>query len=145
MPACIAGATELPDDARLTDIPLRTSDKQVAVQRLQQIVQEKAAGTGRASFRPGSNGKRPHVLLVESVEEFIQTRAAIGRDEKYVKELKAKLLRVAAECSRAKANDITADSFDEMARTANPVRQDQERILSWPHCFFEMAGTQGKR
>lgn len=105
------GRYRLSDDARLTDIPLRTSDKQVAVQRLQQIVQEKQQE--RAGIIPSrkqiETAMRP---LVESVEDFIQTRVSIGRDGKYIKELKSKLLRVAAECSWNTATDIMADSFE---------------------------------
>ena len=71
------GRYRLSDDARLTDIPLRTSDKQVALQRLQQIVQEKQQE--RAGIIPSREqvemAQRP---LIESVENFIQTRVSMA-------------------------------------------------------------------
>jgi len=105
------GRYRLSDDARITDIPLRTSDKQVALQRLQQIVQEKQQE--RAGIIPPKEqletAQRP---LIEFIEDFIQTRVSNGRSEKYVKELRRKLIKLAAECVWTTAKDITADSFE---------------------------------
>ena len=109
------GRYRLSDDVRLTDVPLRTSDKQVALQRLQQIVQEKQQE--RAGIIPSREqvemAQRP---LIESIEDFIQTRVSNGRDEKYVKELRRKLIKLAAECVWSTAKDITADSFEKWRR-----------------------------
>ena len=105
------GRYRLSDDARLTDIPLRTSDKQVALQRLQLIVQEKQQE--RAGIIPSREqvemAQRP---LIESIDNFIQTRVSNGCDEKYVKELKRKLVKLAADCVWNAAKDITADTFE---------------------------------
>jgi len=131
------GRYRLSHDSRLTDIPLRTSDKQVAVQRLQQIVQEKQQE--RAGIIPSrqqlETALRP---LIESVEDFIQTRVSIGRDERYIKELKSKLLRMAAECFWNTATDITADSFEKWrgrqtmsAKTKNEYFHALSVFLRW--------------
>jgi integrase len=105
------GRYRLSDDGRITDIPLRTSDKQVAAQRLQQIVQEKQQE--RAGLIPSrqqlESAQRP---LDEYVADFIQTRVSIGRDEKYIKELQRKLIKLATDCSWNTAKDITAESFE---------------------------------
>jgi integrase len=131
------GRYRLSDDARITDVPLRTSDKQVATQRLQQIVQEKQQE--RAGIIPSREQRETAMRpLVESVADFIQTRVSIGRNEKYVKELKSKLLKLAAECSWNKATDITADSFEKWrgrqtlsAKTKNEYFHGLTVFLRW--------------
>jgi hypothetical protein len=49
--------------------------------------------------------------LLDHVEDFIAERYAIGRDEKYVRELKKKLLALAAEVPWKYLTDITPESF----------------------------------
>jgi hypothetical protein len=49
--------------------------------------------------------------LLEHVETFIAEWYAIGRDEKYVRELRKKLLVLAAEVPWKYISDITAESF----------------------------------
>ncbi len=131
------GRYRLSDDARLTDIPLRTSDKQVALQRLQKIVQEKQQE--RAGIIPSreqvETAQRP---LIESIEAFIQTRVSNGCDEKYVKELKRKLVKIAADCVWSAAKDITADSFEKWrgrqtlaAKTKNEYFHALTVFLKW--------------
>lgn len=74
----------------------------------------------------------------EHVEEFIKTRRAVGRDEKYVKELRKKLLRLGEERGWTVAKDVTAESFEAwryrqsmVAKTLNEYHTAICGLMKW--------------
>src|SRR4029077_9603885 len=76
---------------KFQEVPLHTTDKQIARKRLREIVQE--AEQERAGFiRPKREREAIARPLREHIEAFIAERYDVGRDEKYVRELKKKLL-----------------------------------------------------
>ncbi|HEX5400144.1 MAG TPA: site-specific integrase [Verrucomicrobiae bacterium] len=126
------GRYRLDHDARLTDIPLRTADKQVAQQRLLKIIQEKARE--RAGLIPPKAeiavAQRP---LTEHIADFIQSRVEHGRDARYIKELNYKLHRLASECGWDNTTGITADSFEKWRgrqSLANKTKNEYFHALS---------------
>jgi integrase len=95
---------------KIKDVPLRTTDKQIAQKTLREIAQEEREE--RAGFiKPKKEREAAGQSLVDHVEEFISDRRLVGRDEKYVGELHRKLVRLIEECSWESARQVTVESF----------------------------------
>ena len=100
----------LSPDEKSREVPLHTTDKQIARKRLRELVQEEE--DERAGFiRPKKQREAMQRPLLEHIETFIAERYSIGRDEKYVRELQKKLLVLAAEARWKYIEDITPESF----------------------------------
>ena len=86
----------LSTDEKFREVPLHTTDKQIARKRLRELVQEEE--DERAGFiRPKKQREAMQRPLLEHIETFIAEHYTIGRDEKYVRELKKRLVMLAAE------------------------------------------------
>jgi integrase len=95
---------------KIKDVALHTNDKQVAQQNLRKILANEQ--NERAGFiRPKKQRETMQRPLSEHIEAFIAERYAVGRDEKYVRELKKKLLVLASEVPWKYLTDITPESF----------------------------------
>src|SRR5437762_11976277 len=93
---------------KIKDVALHTNDKQVAQKNLPRIVEEEQ--DERAGFiRPKKEREAMQRPLSEHIETFIAERYAVGRDEKYVRELKKKLLVLAAEVPWTYLTDMTPE------------------------------------
>jgi integrase len=104
------GKYRLDPREKIKDVPLYTNDKQVAQQTLREILEEEQ--NERAGFiRPKKQRETMQRPLLEHIDTFIAERYAIGRDEKYVRELKKKLLFLVAEVPWKYIADITTESF----------------------------------
>src|SRR6266542_5001518 len=104
------GRFHLSPDEKFREVPLHTTDKQIARKKLREIVQEEQEE--RAGFiRPKKQREAMQRPLLEHVQTFIAERYAIGRREKYVRELRKKLLVLAAEGPWKYLTDITPESF----------------------------------
>src|SRR5438874_2150193 len=92
-----SGRYRLSGDLKLITVPLGVRDKEVAKEKLRRIVREeeheREGLIGPKAEREAA--KRP---LEVYVEEYADSRRALGRDEKYVGELRRKLLRLLGEC-----------------------------------------------
>ena len=104
------GKYRLDPNAVIKDVPLHTNDKQVAQQRLRKIVQDEQREL-EGIVSPKRQREAAHRSLLEHLESFIADRHALGRDQKYVRELKKKLERLFQECAWRVAGDVSAESF----------------------------------
>ncbi len=131
------GRYRLDGDRKLTDVPLHTFDKQVAVERLKKIVREKQQEReGLIASKPQREAAQK--LLAEHLEDFIRSRQSIGRDEKYVKELRTKVLKLAEDCGWELPCHVTAESFeawrngqDKSAKTLNEYLGAISGLMRW--------------
>src|SRR5258707_5188581 len=104
------GRFRLSPDEKFREVPLHTTDKQIARKRLREIVQEE--DDERAGFiRPKKQREAIQRPLLEHIESFIASRYDLGRDEEYVRELKRKLQVLATECRWKVIPEITPESF----------------------------------
>jgi integrase len=104
------GRFRLSPDEKFREVPLHTTDKQIARKRLRDIVQEEQ--DERAGFiRPKKQREAIQRPLLEHVESFIASRHDLGRDEEYVRELRRKLQVLATDCRWKVIPDITPESF----------------------------------
>jgi len=123
------GRFRLSPDEKFREVPLHTTDKQVARKRLREMVQEEE--DERAGFiRPKKQREAIQRPLVEHIEDFIAERYTIGRDEKYVRELKKKLLVLAAEVPWKYLADVTPERFCSWRREQNKSPKTLNEYLS---------------
>ena len=104
------GRYRLNPQDKLKDFALHTNDKQVAEKRLTNIIQEEQQEVAGFCV-PKRVREAVKRNLVEFVQKFITDRRALGRDEKYVNELRKKLLVLVEECGWRTAGDMNAESF----------------------------------
>jgi integrase/recombinase XerC len=131
------GRYRLSPDEEFREVPLHTTDKQIARKRLREIVQEKEQE--RAGFiRPKREREAIACALHNHIEAFIAERYDVGRDEKYVRELRKKLLVLAAEVPWKFIADITPESFCSWRRkqkkspkTLNDYLSSIGGLLNW--------------
>ena len=104
------GKYRLDPRERLTDVALHTNDKQVAEQKLRKIVQ--GAQREREGFlTPKVQRDAASAPLEAHINDYVADRRAVGRDEKYVRELGRKLLKLADECTWRRVAEVTPESF----------------------------------
>lgn len=80
------GRYRLDSQEKVQDVPLNTSDKRVAIKRLEEIVREKqleAVGI----LPPAAIRSASQCDLGEHAAEFLEDLRALGRSQKHVKDL----------------------------------------------------------
>ncbi len=95
---------------KIKDIALHTNIKEVAEKRLTDIMREEQQER-EGLILPKRNREAAKQSLTEHIEEYIADRRSLGRDEKYVQELRRKLLRLITDCSWQFVRHVTAESF----------------------------------
>jgi integrase len=118
-------------------VALHTNDKQVAEERLSKIVREEER-EGAGLLAPKHEREAAQKKLAEHVEAFVADRRAMGRDEKYVRELRKKLLRLIDECHWQFARHVTPESFcawrakqSKASKTLNEYLITISGLMSW--------------
>ena len=123
-----SGKFQLPGDAKPTVVGLGVSDKQVAQEKLREIV--RAIERERAELGPSKSERDAAKESVgKCVGEYIHIKRGQRCDEKYVRELELKLLRLTRECNWVVLRDITANSF-EAWRPRQPREQFSAKTLN---------------
>ena len=101
------GKFQLRGDAKPTVVALGVSDKQVAQEKLREMV--RAIERERSGLGPSESARDAAKESVgKCVGEYIDIKRGQRCDEKYVRELELKLLRLARECDWATLRDTTA-------------------------------------
>ena len=104
------GRYRLDPHDKLRDLPLRTTDKQVAETKLRRLIKEEQ-GEREGLIAPRYQREAAATSLSTHIKDFIADRRAVGRDEKYVRELERKLIRLCSDNRWQRVVDITAESF----------------------------------
>lgn len=94
----------------LTNVALHTNDKQVAEQKLRKIVHD-AQREREGLLTPKQQRDAASASLQTHINDYVADRRAVGRDEKYVRELGRKLLKLADECTWRRVAEVTPESF----------------------------------
>jgi integrase len=95
---------------KIKDVALYTDEKQVAEQKLAKIIRDEQRERD-GLIAPKHQREAAQRFLAEHVEDYIADRRSVGRDEKYVRELRRKLLRLIKECPWQFVRNVTAESF----------------------------------
>ncbi len=124
-------------DEKITEVCLRTSDKQVAEQRLRALVREKQQEREGIilpeRLRQGSS--RP---LSEHLADFIREKSTVGCGKKRLKTLGQQLGKLFADCRWNLLRDVSAASFQDWRsqqsyspKTLNHYLSTASTFLNW--------------
>ena len=131
------GRYKLAGDNRPREVALHCRDKQVAVQKLRQIVlQEERARVGLAM--PVAQTQCLTQPLEKLIDEFITNKDQVGRAESYTRIMAGRLYTLAKACGWHTLTDISALEFLEWrrrerasAKTLNEYLGGIRRLLTW--------------
>ena len=131
------GRYKLTGDVRPREVALHCRDKQVAEQKLRQIVQlEERARAGLVL--PVAQTKCLARPLGKLIDEFIANKDQVGRAESYTRIMAGRLQNLANECGWRTLADVDAQRFLEWrrqqhasAKTLNEYLGGIRRLLAW--------------
>ena len=131
------GRYRLDGDTKIHDVPLHTSDKIVAQQKLKEIVRNRqleAAGI----IAPEAQRQAAKSTFEQHLQDYVADLRALRRDDQYVYELGNRVRRLIRECSWKALCDITADSFQTWRakqvlspKTLNEYLGSISSLLNW--------------
>ena len=131
------GRYRLDGEHRITDIPLHTTDRRVAQQRIEQIVKEKqmeAVGL----LAPHATRAASQTPLRRHLSDYVADLQAVGRDGQYIYELGNRVRRLMRECGWSQIKDVTSDSFQVWRakqslapKTVNEYLTSITSLLNW--------------
>ena len=134
---CYYGHYTVSGDSRQRTIALDTSDKQVAIAKLREIVQRaerEAAGVGVPRHLAAAAQK----TLAAHMDDFLADLLASGRDEMYLANLRCRLVKLFKDCAWQYPKDVTVDSFmvwrggqTLAAKTLNDYLDAANALLKW--------------
>jgi integrase len=104
------GRYKLDGEFKATTLPLHTTDKQLANQKLLLVVRQREKGlaglTGRKPLREAAQSP-----LLAHLNDFLADLRARKRSESHVKHLETRIKRLFFECRWEHLRDVSADSF----------------------------------
>jgi len=131
------GRYRLEGDRKLNDVPLHTSDKRVAQQRLEQIVRDKQMEQA-GMIAPEAVRNAAQSPLEGHLVQYVADLRALNRDVQYVNELENRIRKLIHDCGWKLLRDITADSFqtwrakkNRSPKTLNEYLGSISSFLSW--------------
>jgi len=131
------GRYRLEGDSKLNDVPLHTSDKRVAQQRLEQIVRDKQMEQA-GMIAPKAVRNAAQSPLEGHLAQYVADLRALNRDIQYVNELENRIRKLTHDCGWKLLRDITADSFqtwrakkNRSPKTLNEYLGSISSFLSW--------------
>jgi len=104
------GRYRIEKGGNIEDVPLNTTDKRVAQQRLEQIVKEKQMESV-GLLAPQTQRAAGQIPLETHLQDLASDLEAVGRDSQYVFDLKSRVTRVLDECGWKYFKDVSSDSF----------------------------------
>ncbi len=131
------GRYRLEGEAKITEVPLHTSDKRVAQQRLEQIVRDKQM---EQSGMIPSGPKRTALQspLLNHLKDYLSDLTATGRDQEYIYIVDKQIQKLLRECKWAILCDVTSDSFlrwrakqRKAPKTLNEYLASISSLLNW--------------
>ena len=131
------GRYRLDDDSKITEVALKTSDKRVARERLEQIVRDRQMEQS-GMIPPEAIRTAALSPIEEHLKNFIADLQALNRDKVYVYNVNSQNRRLIRDCAWKALRDITADSFqswrvkqNKAPKTLNEYLNSVSSFLSW--------------
>ena len=127
-----------PEDTKISDVSLGTSDRQVAeklrAEKLRELQHERAGIIPPKASREAAQRK-----LAEHLQDFLGDLRRRGKSEKYLANLEFRVGRLMNDCGWGLAKDVTADSFQAWLRrqdklqdkTANDYLEAARCFINW--------------
>jgi integrase len=131
------GRYRIEGETKINDVPLHTSDKRVAQQRLEEIVKNRQLESA-GMLPPEALRNAAQSPVEQHLKEYVADLAALNRDGQYVYELKNRVRRLIRACGWNLLRDITADSFQSWRakqtlspKTLNEYLGSVSSLLNW--------------
>jgi len=107
---CYRSRYRLDGEYSITEVSLKTADKQVAKKRLTEIITEKQREQeGLIPPKPLRESARKPVL--EHLREFLEDLKVLGRSEKHRNQVKSFVMALVKQCQWQYVSNVTPDSF----------------------------------
>jgi integrase len=125
-----------PEDGKIQDVSLGTSDKQVAEKRRAELLHEKEHE--RAGFIPPKSIRdASRRTLADHLQDFLGDMRRRGKSEKYLSNLEFRVGRLIMDCGWNTAKDVSADSFQVWLRGQQELKDKTANdYLEAARCFF---------
>ncbi len=125
-----------PEDGKIQDVSLGTSDKSVAEKKRAELLREKEHE--RAGFIPPKAVRdAAQRKLTEHLQDFVGDLGRRGKSEKYLANIEFRIGKLIADCGWNFAKDVTADSFQAWLRTHRELKDKTANdYLEAARCFF---------
>ncbi len=125
-----------PEDGKITDVSLGTSDKQSAEkkrsEKLRELEHERVGIIPPKATRDAAQRK-----LVEHLGDFLSDMRRRGKSEKYLANLDFRVGQLITDCTWNYAKDVTADSFQFWLRQHRELKDKTANdYLEAARCFF---------
>ena len=125
-----------PEDGKIKDVSLGTSDKQVAEKfrgdRLREFEHERAGFIPPKATRDAAQRK-----LADHLQDFLGDMQRRGKSYKYLANLEFRVGRLIADCRWTSARDVSADSFQAWLRGQTDLKDKTANdYLEAARCFF---------
>jgi hypothetical protein len=104
------GRYRLEGDTKISDVPLHTTDKRVAQQKLEEIVRQKQL-EGAGLLPPEAQRIAQQTPLLDHLKDFLADLAAMGRDPEYIYIVDKQIRKLLQECRWTSLASVTPDSF----------------------------------
>ncbi len=125
-----------PDDTKITDVSLGTSDKQAAerirADKLRELEHERAGIIPPKATREAAQRK-----LADHLQDFLGDLRRRGKSDRYLANLEFRVGRLITDCGWNYAKDTTADSFQSWLRGQTELKDKTANdYLEAARCFF---------
>ena len=124
-------------ERRISQVSLSVSDKQVAQEKLRQLVQEREKELN-GLLPPRKMRDAAQDSLTIHLKDFIGDLRAKGRNRQYIAEFENRLLLLMEQCGWQSLSNVTADSFvkwrtehKKSAKTLNEYLASAKGFLNW--------------
>jgi integrase len=125
-----------PEDGRIIDVSLGTSDKQVAeklrAEKLRELEHERAGIIPAKASRTAAQRQ-----LSDHLQDFLGDMRRRGKSDKYLANLEFRVSRLITDCGWNLAKDVTADTFQTWLRKQDGLKDKTANdYLEAARCFF---------
>ena len=135
---------KLAGDSRVRDIALKVSDKQVAQQKLNKLIQElehESAGLIPAKVER-ETAQSP---LLDLISEYVNELTVLGRSEEHLRHVNTRLRRLVRECHWTRLADVTPASFQAWRKEqAGKAPKTLNEYLATLSAFWTWLRKQGR-
>ena len=128
------GRYRLNSGGKIADIPLNTSDKRVAQQRLEQIVRERQLESV-GILPPQTLRTASQTPLEQHLTDYVADLQALGRDQRSLDALENRVHRLMRECGWGQIKDISSNSFLTWRAKQTLVPKDPNQPVPDFHVF----------
>ena len=128
---------KLNGDVKAHDVSLGVCDKQVAEQKMRDVIREQER-TSVGMIAPAAQRKAFQSPLAAIIGEYVADLVALGRSEDHVRHVDKRLRRLARECGWESSREATPESFlrwrtgqKQAAKTINEYHAALSALFTW--------------